>query len=309
MPNSTPTDNEYLSQVGPVVAQTITGEFAHLPTTGQQAVYRQSLLTLLNIHQKAKKQRINLLSFIRRVVREQVLVWLAAHGTPPQQATSMTQIMAQNQEGVARFLRQKRFRTSNVVDEVLNDSFEVFFKNLNLHKPIKALISTSVMSIARNKALGQLRKERTNPTERWDWLETIYVTIEDHEIGSLDLPIDELDDEETIITFQLPVDDNTVPPSMFRIKLGQLRRAVTECFAKLPPNRQKLIRTRYQFWTQKDLESFTEVEIQKLFDNLSMDDIAQLSDYTNAHTASVRLSESRKILRDCLTTNLTYLAE
>ena len=189
MIDSTLSDEDFVREIIPVIVKTLVSEFSILSEQARASIQKQSIEAHLNIRRKAKKQRLNLPLFIRRVVREQVLIWSATYGAPTQQAAAMNQIMLQNRDAVAGYLKQYRFQTTAVADEVLNDAFETFFTKLGSQKPIKSLISTSIISIAHYKALHQLRDDRTGPTGKWAWLETAFITVSDEDVGSLEWPI------------------------------------------------------------------------------------------------------------------------
>lgn len=295
-------DDEFVRQMIPVVGQLLSSEFTHLPAHAPPAIQRQTLATCLNIYRKAQKKRLNLPLFVRRVVREQVLVWQAVQGTSSQQAIAMSQIMANNRAAVSAFLSSQRhkFRTTAIADELLSDSFQDFFKNLD-RKPVTALLSTCVISIAKNKALQQLRNERTRPDEKWDWLETTFVTVDDAEIGSFTWP---LTNTSEISTVALPA-ALAEATGKTRVDLLLLRQWVADCFSRLSESRQQLFRLRYKFWTENELETLPIDELEAIYVDQDMDQIAQKTGYKDASTANSRMTESRMRLRKCLTEKLT----
>ncbi|RYC66874.1 MULTISPECIES: sigma-70 RNA polymerase sigma factor region 4 domain-containing protein [Spirosoma] len=306
MSTSVPSDEAFVRQIAPVVTKTLANEFADLPGQAAAAILRQTLATCLIIRRKATKQRLNPSLFARRVTREQVLSWLAADGSPAQQTSAMSRIMAENREAVARYLAQFRFRTTDVADEVLNDSFAAFFTNLADRKPVEALLSTCLISIARFKALHQLRQERTDPVEQTNWLETTFLTVDEADMGTMTWPLTTADDEP--ISIDLPVTTTDGRSGTIQIEVSRFRTWLADCFSRLGAARQLLFRLRYKYWSEQELKTMSMDEVQAVFDDLDMTEIAARAGYTNAHTASVRLNESRSRLRDCLTEKMKNAA-
>ena len=298
-PDVSLTDEAFLGQIKPVVAQLLATEQATLTAEARSAILRQTLLTSLAIRRRATKQRLNTDAFARRIAREQATVWLAQRGSVSQQTHAMSQIMANNRDAVARYLSRHQFRTSAVVDEVVSDTFSAFYEKLAQHRPVEALLSTCLISIARNKAFHQHRHDRSAKSSPASWLETIILTVNESDIGTFEWPLlpgVEADDE---LVYELPPLPGQAGPQ--GVSMQQLRQWLIDCLATaLSGKRQLLIQYKHRFLTERDLETISLEDLEKLFSTTDMDDIAQSVGYTNAHTASVRLNESHTALRKCI---------
>jgi RNA polymerase sigma factor (sigma-70 family) len=334
----------YLSQIEPVITKTLTKE--NLPDTGFDAILSQSLTTCLHIRRVATKQRLKLAAFAARIAREQLQIWLAVHGTPNQQAKAMSQIMAENQDKVRRFLNAYTFRTNDIADEVLNESFRAFFAMIESGKPVLALISTVVNGIARNLALKQLRDTKKDSRQI---LEITYESNGDDEIGTFDYPnppdedlepesvdvylrVDpkesdseesdsEESDSEKSDSKDQPEESNSEesdseesdqkdqPKTVHkRVNFRELQRAIADCLERLREPRRSLMRLKYAFWRGYEGQ-LSEEQIDSSFDKLSMEQIAGLAGYKDAHNASVRLRETRGILQECLKSKLNLTTD
>ncbi|MEZ0609432.1 RNA polymerase sigma factor [Fibrella sp. WM1] len=294
-----PTDEALLRKIGPVLAQFLAAYQPPLPATTRPFLLKQILLTLLAIRRKATKQRLNWLAFAKRVAGEQVLIWLAQQGTPLQQANAQTQLMAQHQDAVGRYLRRHyQFHTTAVADEVVSDTFSAFFDRLTRQLSIESLVLTYLIGIARHKALHQLRHDRSGGRNATAWLETSFVTIEDVDTGSFEWPLypgTEADDDQP---YPLPAATPDALPDS--VPMAQLRKWLADCFDKLPDKRRELIRQKHQYLTNSDLQTLSTEAIEALFTDQDMQDIAERVGYSSAHIASVRLNESHAALRDCI---------
>ncbi|RRB10332.1 hypothetical protein [Larkinella knui] len=321
-PPSTPDDQTlYLSQIEPVITQTLATDFSFLPETAIDLITSKTLTTALHIRRVATKQRLNRDAFAKRLTREQAQVWLAVHGDARKQAAAMNQIMAENRATVQRFLSTYTFRTTDQEEDVLNESFRTFFEMINHQKPVMALIATVVKGVARFKALKQVG---INRKDSWQWLETPYESDGDDDIGTFDYPMppDENPEPESIdlhLRLEEIFLENTAPggpddfrPVLKRIDFGELQRSIADCFKQLRDRRQLLLRFKYAFWKgydqgplsdeaiNSDQAPLSDEAIDSSFDKLSMEQIAELAGYKDAHTASVRLKETRQKIYDCL---------
>ncbi|GAB3919960.1 hypothetical protein [Larkinella terrae] len=182
--------NLYLSQIEPVVTKILahksTGKAADLPEQAVPDITARTLGAALHIRRVAIRQRLQLAAFAKRLTLEQITLWQAVHGSPRKQAEAMNQIMAENQAGVARFLTGYSFRTTDQRNDVLNESFRTFFGMIDKGYRVTALISTVVKGVARYKALKELGSDRKNA---WEWLESVYESSGDDEIGTFDYPL------------------------------------------------------------------------------------------------------------------------
>ncbi|MGM9507728.1 hypothetical protein ACS5NO_08380 [Larkinella sp. GY13] len=313
-PPRTPDDhNVYHSQIEPVITQTLVTDFSYLPETAIDLITGKTLETALHIRRVATKQRLHQAAFAQRLTREQAQIWLAIHGTPRKKAEAMNQIMAENQATVQRFLSAYTFRTTDQEQEVLNDSFKVFFEMIANQKPVMALISTVVKGIARYKALKQLG---INRKDSWQWLETTYESDGDDDIGTFDYPVPPDDSQEPdSVDLHLRLEEihleKTAPgrpdeerPILKRIDYTQLQRSIADCFKQLQERRQLLLRLKYAFWKGYDKGLLSDEDIDSSFDKLTMEQIAAMAGYKDAHTASVRLKETRQKIYDCLKSKL-----
>ncbi|MBN8826622.1 MULTISPECIES: hypothetical protein [unclassified Spirosoma] len=300
MATNTPEENNlYISQVLPVVASLLTSarKSDPLPQQAIDEITQRTLAAALHIRRVATKQRLRQTAFIERLTREQQHIWLAVNGTPSQQAKAMSTILAENQDTVRHFLKNFTFRTTDIAEDVLNESFSTFFEMINNRKPVLALMSTLVKGIARKKALKQLEKNQRNP---WQWLETIYISAGDDEIGTFDYPMAANDEPETVVV-TLPLTPETPSPGVpKRIEFDKAKRAIGDCLAQLQQPRQLLIRLVNTFWTGYEEGPLSEEQILSSYEKLSMAQIAGWTGYKDAHTASVRLTETNKMLRKCL---------
>ena len=313
-PPRTPDDLPlYLSQIEPVITQTLATDFVHLSETTIDLITSKTLETALHIRRVATKQRLNQAAFAQRLTREQAQVWLAVHGTPRKKAEAMNQIMAENQATVQRFLSAYTFRTTDQEKEVLNDSFRVFFEMITNQKPVMALISTVVKGIARYKALKQLG---INRKDSWQWLETPYESDGDDDIGTFDYPVPPDDNqepdsvdlhlrlEEVFLEKTSPGRPDEERPILKRIDYAELQRFIADCFKQLLERRQLLLRLKYAFWKGYDKGPLSDEQIDSSFDKLSMEQIAELAGYKDSRMATSRLFETRQKIYDCLKSKL-----
>ncbi|GAB4038368.1 hypothetical protein [Spirosoma gilvum] len=293
--------NQYVSQIHPIIVDALSKnkELDKLSKKDIDEITSRTLAAALNIRRVATKQRLKQTAFVLSLTREQMQIWLAVNGTPTQQAKAMSDILAENQDTVRHFLKSFTFRTTDMTDDVLNESFSTFFEMIEKGKPVLALISTVVKGIARKKALKQLEKSQR---QSWQWLETVYVSAGDDDIGTFDFPIaaDEEEEPETV-EVNLPLlpeyPELRVPK---QVDFEKAKRSIAECLAQLQQSRQLLVRLVNAFWKGYEEGPLNEEQILSSYDKLTMAQIAGLAGYKDAHTASVRLTETNKMLRMCL---------
>lgn len=297
--------NLYVSQILPIIVDMLATarELATLPKKDLDEITSRTLAAALNIRRVATKQRLRQTAFIQRLTREQIKIWLAVNGTTSQQAKAMSDILAENQDTVRHFLKTFTFRTTDISDDVLTESFSTFFDMINQGKPVLALISTVVKGIARNKALKQLEKSQRHG---WEWIETQYVSAGDDEIGTFDYPVaaDEEAEPETV-QVTLPIVPELPQVSIPKqVEFGKVKRGIADCLKQLQEPRQLLIRLVNAFWKGYEDGPLSQEQILSSYEKLSMAQVAGWIGYKDAHTASVRLTETNKMLRKCLETKL-----
>lgn len=178
--------NLYLSQVELDITKTLTKEFPYLSEKAVKEITKRTLMAALHIRRVSINQRLKLSAFAQRLAREQAQIWLAVYGTSIQQTKAERQILDENKKTVRHFIEGYTFRTDDIIDDILNESFRKFFEIIKSGKPVVSTISTMVKGIARNKALKQLRNDKIHS---WQWLETIYEPAGDDTIGTFDCPI------------------------------------------------------------------------------------------------------------------------
>lgn len=328
----------YFERISPLVLDTLQHEFPHLLPTEQADIQTLALTACLTAWQNGQKNQPD--RAIRQCTRDQVLVWGLAHPSPARQSATYQQVMALYGNVVRVHLQERhRFRTSDVADDILSDTLAVLTRKVAEEVPITNLRSF-LLEIAHRKAKKQFDKIKNDPPHTS--LDSLFGDVDDDDDDD-----DEQDDAgdlaegawlgpETAEFSQLPdsVDlflpepvvppdepDSTDPPDpnpeptenkppktrRFRINFRQLQRALADCLGRLTEKRQLLVRLRYIFWKGYEGKLTTE-QIERSYDDLGMEEIAQLADYKDARTANSRLTENRQSLRDCLEgkLNLTF---
>lgn len=290
------TNDEFIRKYFPIIDDTLKQEFPIAEPEAICEVLRRSLLVGLYVSRKARQQRFQVQALIRRIAREQMHIYRIQKGNHREQEISCNAILMQNKLHVSRYLSRFTFRLSDTIDEVIAKAFEDVFQHIQKDKPIETLLSAFLISVAHRKALHELRSERSNTPEgervQWIPFDTLFVEVQDDEIGIATLPIAPVDDSDQVY-YPLGVIGPAIP-------MAQLREWIAHCLSQLSPERRMLIQLKHKYLLDSDLENLSVEQVETLFDDVDMAEIARRAGYRDAHTASVRLNESHRMLRKCV---------
>lgn len=292
--------NRLLEEALLTIRQTLQKEFAVIPVEARKELLKTTLRVYERLLRFAQKKKLNLPAFANRVLREQAHVWLLRQGSEREQQTAENWVWKKSEAALTRFIARNAFRTNDVVADIVLRTMQDFYRNMRRLKPLDTLLELYLVSMARLKVRQHFRDEQQLDSNKqrvyFQPIEQTFVEVDDAEFGSMTIPVPIVEEE----------DDNPYviveKEQEFTVTMKEIRQFLNDCLENtLGEQRQELIRLRYKFLTQSNLDTMTIDEVSELMDKkFSSQEIAEKTGYKNERTVNSRMHENITRLHKCI---------